>query len=119
MLTLRLSRTSFEIVDGSLQRYLDISLNDIHLSNDFSMYLRSSKVRCLLFPGIKFDIRTSFTATGRAVMRIAKNYAVIKVQCERFNSTYARLNPALGFESRISKYISGATVLISSFVYMS
>lgn len=40
-------------------------------------------------------------------MRIAKNYAVIKVQCERFNSTYARLNPALGFESRISKYISG------------
>ncbi len=41
-------------------------------------------------------------------MRIAKNYAVIKVQCERFNSTYARLNPALGFESRISKYISGA-----------
>ncbi len=40
-------------------------------------------------------------------MRIAKNYAIIKVQCERFNSTYARLNPALGFESRISKYISG------------
>ena len=43
-------------------------------------------------------------------MRIAKNYAVIKVQCERFNSTYARLNPALGFESRISKYISRKSI---------
>lgn len=50
-------------------------------------------------------------------MRIAKNYAVIKVQCERFNSTYARLNPALGFESRISKYISGPVKKRYVFMY--
>lgn len=50
-------------------------------------------------------------------MRIAKNYAVIKVQCERFNSTYARLNPALGFESRISKYISGAQQIILVYIH--
>ena len=95
------------MVDGSLHRYLEISLNDLFSFNDFSMYWRSSRVRCLWFPGIKFDIRTSFTATGKAIKRIPKNYAVIKVQCARFNSTYARVSSTSRFDGRILKYISG------------
>ena len=90
-----------------MHRYLEISLNDLFSFNDFSMYWRSSRVRCLWFPGIKFDIRTSFTATGKAIKRIPKNYAVIKVQCARFNSTYARVSSTSRFDGRILKYISG------------
>ena len=37
---------SFEIVVGSLQRYLAMSLKEQPAFRDFSMYLRSSRVRC-------------------------------------------------------------------------
>lgn len=50
------SLTSFEIVVGSLQRNLAISLNDLPSLSDFSMYRLSSSVRCFWFPGINFDI---------------------------------------------------------------
>ena len=46
------SLISFEIVVGSLQRYLAMSLKEQPAFRDFSMYLRSSRVRCFWLPGI-------------------------------------------------------------------
>ncbi len=40
------SLISFEIVVGSLQRYLAMSLKEQLAFRDFSVYLRSSRVRC-------------------------------------------------------------------------
>lgn len=46
------SLISFEIVVGSLQRYLAMSLKEQPAFRNFSMYLRSSRVRCFWLPGI-------------------------------------------------------------------
>ena len=59
-LTFLCSRTSFDIVVGSFIRYLAISLKGILKSSDFSIYIRSSWVRCLWFPFICLDMLSSF-----------------------------------------------------------
>ena len=58
--TRRCRRTSLEIVVGSLQRKREMSLKEIPVSRADSMYKRSLMVRCLLFPGINFDIVSPF-----------------------------------------------------------
>ena len=51
-------QTSLEMVEGSLQRYLEISRKDLRSLSDCSMNWRSFRVRCLRLPGINLDIKS-------------------------------------------------------------
>ena len=80
------SLISFEIVVGSLQRYLAMSLKEQPAFRDFSMYLRSSRVRCFLITG---NIFAHASSPSTAVRRPTWAY---HLWYERLNSTCAEEN---------------------------
>ena len=81
----RWSFTSLEIVVGSLHKKRAISLKELPLFRERSMYLRSSRERCFWLPGIYLLMEISFYCCQKVSMSIARIY-------ERLNSTHAGVN---------------------------
>jgi len=65
----RWSFTSLEIVVGSLQRNLLMSLKDMPFARESAMNFLSSRVRCFWLPGISFDIGYLLSKKDRAVRK--------------------------------------------------
>ena len=105
MSSTRWRRISFEMVVGSLQRYLAISLKERPSFRESSIILRSSKVKCFWFPGIRLDICTSFYRHQRAWnkhTRVKINMQMNRIKwCERLNSTYVKVKSTVKWKSGI------------------
>lgn len=98
-------RLAFEMVVGSLQRYLAISLKERSSFRESSINSQSSKVKCFWFPGIRLDMCISFYRYQRVCNKRIKGKINMQMNrrkwCERLNSTYVKVNSTVRWESGI------------------